>query len=1274
MNRNVTRKWAEARQVNYGGDDWGDEDENDGYGYDEPAYPPVAQQRRSFTNPQPLNTSHRLSFDRGQEQRVFSASAAHPQQDFPPSQNTSPPNPGFYSQQHSAQGGQSGAVIDPTGRSSTDSFRRDDPRPQSRESNTSGRQFPPRTASYDQPDFSDYSRSQPEPAREPADSSEPTGTSKIIFPADIYKRHAEEERKRSQESSRPSMDSISREASEYGTPKQSMDVDSSRRRQHTTLDTVAERRSEYLDGLNDTPVEPIPMSHPSQQHVAPNQIQNIDTNALDRFPSASSRYTDRPDPASASTLDSGFPSRDLSMTDPNSQSLARPSGLPFINRVSGFGSDLFPTATTGNSRDSVRQSDQAPPVPQKDADQTGLQHQPSHGYRSLVNDAFQSENQKANLSGPTEDSMHRSNTTSTSEISPIVGRPEEPVWDRALAGNARRANEPTSKPSNQTAEALTPPRRIGTTRRDSPSPARRPLSMETANLPEPQSAISMAEESPAVTQNTAMEAQLTRPGPAVLVHSRGSSGDSDSGREKSLRNQSSYMSQVSERSNQRSASEEWAQWTAAQREAHARHGIHGSNPATPAPDSSSMSFPPPQNNPFDKNMQSAGPTARNDTMKPPPATLGLPSQRPPVNRDESFRPSLPGGWQSSASIRPVAMPEPTAAQAPKPSFMSSMGRQENTESFPMATAPRSSNWRSEYTGIQAQAFAAASAAGDALAGIFNGPSLTSRGGDSDVSSITESDEGPANSRRDPTLITRDFGDFTAESARPRVPDSSAARDPASTEPETTDVSQVTPRARQSSFTTPSKATPLATAPPQLKKPGAESVRTESPTRESERWWSDEEEEEPTAPAPLRTSRMSTAEPMRPAITHSDSSVPDVDQLHSDIVKSLTPKSSSIPGATINEGGRVSPLRQESHQTSPPFAAAALAVSPARAVQEQNSWKPLSVPQSKATSFEAIEPPMLGKAQTQAESGAPDNSRQSSFAQSGGDWFSPIPSGLTALTVETNNGGTSEPQKPAPLPSTLFTSKDDLPNRSRDSPETMPSTDAGKSFATATPDTNAPLHAPEYTPPASAHGPVTPQGDENLSSDTTPSHYRVGGAVMKDLPNPITTANRTPERPSSSTRSQDRPSPITPRSVKSAQPSPMFDSSHSYPSDRVPVGQIVSMGSAQQRIRAYNDNRDAYAQPVGQLENWLSFMNTSEHADVFSGKTPSNTMHATPSHRHQQRESIGVPIGTKQMQEDGKRLLASASKYGSKAGVLGKGLFSKGKERFRTVSAGQKVPR
>ena len=1323
MTRNVTRKWAEARKPTY---DWdSDEEDDDGYGYgQEPAQQPLSQGQRSFTNPT-INTQPRHSFDQGQEQRVFSAGANPPQHEFPAQQSGPFGGDRYYAQQPSP------LRPEPVGRTSTDS----------RGSNNSAR-FPPRKSSLGQQEFSDYSRSQPMPATEATSKPLP-----FIRPADIYKRMEEEREKErsSQDSSRPSMDSIRRGAPEK-TSTPSSEADSSRRLK-PSLDTVAERKSEHLESFNNTPTAP--RAEDSATFASPTQMQPINTNIhqAPSLPSGSSRYTDRPDPTSASDIDSRFPSRNVSQHEgPPTQ---RP-GLPEITHFSGFGSDLFQTDPSV-----ARLTDRSPQPPAKDSTDSGLQHKPSHGYRTIVNDAFQSQNQ-AGSPATTNASLMRTNTTSTSEISPIVGKSAESEFERASATDSARRNQVERGPSEDE-EFFQPPRRLGTNRRDSASPARRPLSMEAPHVPEALSAIA----SPIDAPDTARKAQVVQPGAAALINQPQTQGSLQAGSPAS-REQAPHTSEASGRLNERTASEEFMEWSAARKEAHARHGIQDSNPPTPGVDSSGMPSPPVHSDPLNKTMptpQGSGdsyskplpapgtagastgrenpyaanaaagrgqqpiskPSSTDTTTSPASNITGgimgrenpyaatastgrdlqpvpqpgstdstrglglgtagaatgrenpyaasavapLPFQRPQVQRDESFRPILPGGWQSSTSIQKAEPQQSIIANESRPLFAGTKARTDSTDSIPTARAPRDANWRSQYTTSPQSSLAAA---GSAMAGIFSGRAFTSSANtDSEVSSINEEDEdSPTGFNRDTNMKSRDFA---ATPPPPQLSEQSATRDFGASQPSPSDH---TPKAQQQPFLREKhdKPDPRKTSHPSLRRPGT-ATGGESPTRESERWWSsdDEDAESAPAPAPLRTSRMGTVEPPHsaksPVRTHSDSSSgPDADQLESDIVKSLTPKSSGIGEAQRTSGRRASPTRnRESQQVSPPFAAAALALSPGResqALQEQNQFKPLSAPTSKPDS------PQTGSFTIANLPDRSENiSREPQTAQ-----FGAGAAQLGGFTASKQTDVAHEKSTPTfsatkdygshndqPLNTISNTSPDhadsalypQFPSRSKDieSEEQMPGAFPGSSLSSSVPKDDVSSIS------SSNHAPETP---------------------MKDPPKPIIASSAlrdTTSTPSTNLQTSTPSSPITPQTAKRNQAPIAYDSTRPFPADKMPIEKIRDLGTAQARIQAYNENRVAYTQPVGQLENWLSYMNTADNANVFVAKPLPTSSQASPS---RPRYSSGVSSGGKQMQEDGKKLLASASKYGQKAGVLGKGLFSRGKEKLRTVSANQKVAR
>lgn len=229
------------------------------------------------------------------------------------------------------------------------------------------------------------------------------------------------------------------------------------------------------------------------------------------------------------------------------------------------------------------------------------------------------------------------------------------------------------------------------------------------------------------------------------------------------------------------------------------------------------------------------------------------ASRPLLDRDESFRPSIPGGWQSSEHVPQV----PSIDEA-----VEGTTRSASTESIPTATAPRDPDWRSEYERDPVKN------PGSALAGAFSGRALTRR--DSGASSIS-ADDGPVGANRNPTVAARDF----------------AASPPNTTSSTTTPVE----RARKTTDT------PLNSKP--NVRNNEQSQRDLSPSRNSDNWWSDEDESKSASqdvPPPLRTNR-------RPDYRQSQtfSQLHDTnqsrEQLHDEIVRSLTPKASSVRNET-----------------------------------------------------------------------------------------------------------------------------------------------------------------------------------------------------------------------------------------------------------------------------------------------------------------------------------------------------------------------------------------
>mgnify|MGYP004501109795 CR=1 FL=1 len=281
VNRSKTKKWVEAKKNAYDGDDWGDYDEYDEYGVDttpppEPA--PLSNPRyygqrpsynapsRSFTDPSqqaPLPKPRKNSFDAGEEQRSFSASMPHPQQqDYAQQPHRVQPPP----LQTSGMGRD---VAESSGHDIAERSGR-----YIAESSPATTHFPPRKSSIGQgsvpPAPIDFIPIATSPRDRTGSQDKPLA---FIRPADIYKRVEQERRRESIESqSRPSLDSLS------SRPKDEPTSPIADRRNLQPLDTVAERKSEYLPDLDlaaqqDSKRDP----QPPQHDPVPSALQGIPT-------------------------------------------------------------------------------------------------------------------------------------------------------------------------------------------------------------------------------------------------------------------------------------------------------------------------------------------------------------------------------------------------------------------------------------------------------------------------------------------------------------------------------------------------------------------------------------------------------------------------------------------------------------------------------------------------------------------------------------------------------------------------------------------------------------------------------------------------------------------------------------------------------------------------------------------------------------------------------------------------------------------------------------
>ena len=1244
VNRAVTKKWKEASQANYGGDDWGDDDDDDDYGYSEPPAPVSAGNQRhpgwgpqgqaypsnrSFTNPSPSRSAGRESFDRGDERRHFSGAGggfespypttqrppfSESQPDFDPPQHPRPQPPLQVNTQGqgpyppapfrpSSRGGQqypsypNAPFSAPGGyphqrsysgnRSNPDDMhqRRESPgRPDSRASNTSARYFPPRKSSLSQQQPPSGIPGQfPDSAGPSQTATPPTDAKALPFirPSDIYKRMEEEREKerRSQESSRPSLDSAANQPKDYPTDTRSatsasredtpahLDDTDSTRRLKPTLDPVPERKSEY--GFDN-------MLQQADNDRRPMKQQDEGVN---RHPTnASSIYTDRPDPISASTGSREDSPRGESGSEEPYSASSYQHNLPPLGTVSSLGSDIGSSLTPAATGKATQPDLPQPPVPNKDStgrlapsshpQSENLSHKPSLGYRSAVEHAFddsQGQYPMSPVSG--DESLPRSNSASTSEISPIISRrqglphgpsgppvtqkpiPEEPTSGHSRvmsnstirAGDDSRYDEPLPAPPTIQSgyrRDRTPPSRDN-------SPAKQPLSVQTA--PRTRPGYGVMESTDDVHRSFRDEGPRGRPGPSNAAPASGPSG---------------VPSLKSPTSNHSTTSDEYKEWHDQRKQFNARFGIQDSNPTTPGiPSPVSRTESPSKGSVRDMAQKYETNSGRNTPMTAPTSDY-LNARPAPQSRLESFRPQIPGGWQSSTATPQIATPELEPVRPPQPPRLTDQRRFESTDSIPTARAPQ--NWQQEHNAPARTAFAAAAAAGTALAGAFSGTAFSRQRQRSPEHSDSEEswERSAASSIHEPdtSVYARDFG----------------AAD------KTKDASLAAPTQTSLPPTPLPKDTPLATPPPTSAAP----TTTPQLTTESE-------EASPRGdyfPAPLRTSKSADVnETMRPPVptVHHDEETPMQrynEQLQEDIVKSLTPKSSNVE----------SQADQDIEDRTP--------------TKDRN-----------------------------ATSGAYDSS------QAGDKDTTPLPE---RPQTPPGSAAVGAPRRP-------FIEQ-------RFSWETDPAAPSASALTKRSAEDAARATPSKVNSPSTA-SPVTPRPAERISSVTSVPE-------SQEMPTP---RSATTPRPLSGEETA-----ASPTALKDLGPSPTFNrSNRSSTHHELPFRKILAMDNQQQRIEAFNTSRDSYAHSDGMLDQWIQHMQTPEHADVFksSGQVrPSVTTGQHASHRFSPNRPLPSISGSKLMQTDGKKLMDASKRLGGKTGVAAKGIFAKGKDKWRSVSAGEKV--
>ena len=517
----------------------------------------------------------------------------------------------------------------------------------------------------------------------------------FVRPADIYKRMEEErERERqSQESTRPSMDAIMRKPTEReaipgpGNPAEGSSLESagrpsrlqtsiestndgeSNRRLKPNLDPVTERKSEYgFDNISAN--DPSMVGHQKLANGAP----------------------------TPSTV--GQPQQ---TSTPNTVMLDRPV-LPNVSRISGFGESFFKPLGSAQVEEPGALNVQTTAAPAsssgdhlspKDATNASLQHQPSLGFRTVVNQAFDDQIPPT-PSSMADSSMVRTNSESTGGVSPIMSRGPSVATAhptvKEIEGTARATpiitedlNEDTSRPTSSSTlgppkqverkpspslvtqvESAGPPqpsfipghrRNISTPSPDN-SPARTPgleISQPTRQPQEVEMAMSTPIESNRVTDQASRSWQYAR------------EQDRSAGIDYTTR-EADIASAVNESSEAQSPVAIDAVNDARTSFLETRKSNHKEPLISPATSPSTVRAESPGKNRvrdlagmFESGSRSRSGSEQSSPLRGSSAGANTPgfddaASRPAAGRFESFRPRLPGGWESFASNAPSIAP------------------------------------------------------------------------------------------------------------------------------------------------------------------------------------------------------------------------------------------------------------------------------------------------------------------------------------------------------------------------------------------------------------------------------------------------------------------------------------------------------------------------------------------------------------------------------------------------------------------------------------------
>ena len=1311
--RNRTQKWQHAKTHTYDGDDWGGLDTFDEYdGYDDPPLPPqppIAQRSRpSVDTTAPGRFKRVNSFEQDDERRQFSAGATPvTTAPFPAyaSGNTPINNEGA-----NIAGSARGSSDMPRGRSRPRDFTNPEQAPpplNPRASPAPAESFPPRKSSRSASgprETSSAVAAAPVPAL-PTEKPLP-----FIRPSDIYKRIPEElerVRRQSEEGSRPSMDSLQREDTStpptgLGTPR-------------TGLAPVAESRESRMF-MDDEPLssqmstaESAPVDNGNGRYNMPSMsatttsagaisqndpavASNLHHQESQGFRSAVHLAFDRPAESTTSsqdgTLQSG--SGGVSRSDTNSTA----SISPIMSHVQA--------ANVAQQRLQERIDTQVPPVAEEPVPTSS---RPTSAFRI-----------------PEQDSTFHASAESPVGFTPGYRRNMDPPSSGTSPARMLALDDTTTRrvSSGFTAEAVNAndtPHMVqhvdsadsstsqitGRGRSDTDYSAREVDLANTASaLPDQDHVSAVAAEAKAHQQlfiNTHSHQTSTPASPWTTKGAAGSrSGTPTSGVRDSPGK--GRVREIGEQYQERLKS--------SRRDSSASVGSSKSGPEPMQRSEENLQATSLRKGTPKLDSQAAATTDEHREIDSPDTPVALhPGLQPKLEREQSFRPDIPGGWVSAAPTPAMEEPPPSEAESVDPSLqVSGMLVAQPDEMVDLTPTTKKAP-------LYEQSFEGATPTED-----IRNPLDVVKDAGSQLGAALMSSVGMGHQ-------TRDFAssDAAAPVEQPEMYQP-VARGYLGTQPplrrQETDTSEAAASLNSSILSTPTQ-----------EQPHGGDVRTDT-----------DRDVQPTdgyfthTVAPLRfkprQDSTESSEPA-PAIQHlTDSGVDDIEseRLHDEIEQSLhvTDPGDSHADAVHEDMQRTQNALDAPdnarlvEQGQPPMPGAETSASAMPgSLSKKFSWEqrmqddpptthtatigqaapsytaPILQPESPEVKPEAAYERPRTKAlhvmNASADTGSPEEERNPLVFDNDA-LRSTGPNFLHVASAHPTDGGVSPISK----------SQQELL-------DSMPSKPRGES----------PSRSVQHLEPS----PLSNQAESEDSGSRFPSYY-----WSNDPSGPITDADinkptpQTPILPDSASWNNDRSAPTVESDLHKPTPgtptippdSASAEATKSKAGHIPPFRTILAMKSTDERIQTYNDTRQTFAEMNTGLGEWLSSMVAKhpEHSDPSVAGPPLSVQTsglATPTRGHKQSPSImklarqftdgprsasgnagpdsSVSSGGLQarpstagnkpqfdatkMQQRGKDVMKSAGVLGGKAQAGARGLFAKGKTKFgRRESTGDKV--